>query len=1296
MATIVLGAVGASIGASVGGGVLGLSSVVIGRAVGASVGRAIDQRLMGSGSQTVETGRVERFRLTSASEGSPVAQVFGRMRVAGQVIWATRFGEHQQTSGGGKGAPSQPQTVSYSNTVSLAIALCEGEITRVGRIWADGTEIARDELTLRVYTGSRDQMPDPKIEAVEGAGTVPAYRGTAYVVIEDLDLTRFGNRVPQFTFEVLRAAPAELGVTDLTHGVQGVAMIPGTGEYALATTPVYIEDAPGQTRATNVNSPSGKTDFATSLETLTEELPNCGSISLVVSWFGDDLRCGSCSVMPKVEQSTQDAPAMPWSVSGLGRSAASEVVRDGDDRSVYGGTPTDASVVEAIAAMNAEGKSVMFYPFLLMEQMAGNTLTDPWSGAEGQAALPWRGRITTSLAPGIDGSPDGTAAATDEVDAFFGYASPSDFAISGTTVSYSGPAEWSFRRMILHYAHLCVAAGGVSAFCIGSELRGITRVRSDNGWPGVDHLRLLAAELREILGPDCKIGYAADWTEYAGYQRDGDLLFPLDALWADETIDFVGIDNYMPLSDWRNGADHADAEWGSVYDLDYLQSNIEGGEGFDWYYAGPEHRAAQIRTPITDGAYNEPWVWRAKDMRGWWGNAHHERIGGVRAEEPTAWVPGSKPIWLTEIGCPAVDKGTNEPNAFVDVKSSESRLPYGSNGRRDDLIQMQYLRAMIGYWSDPERNPVSGHYDGPMIDVARTHVWAWDARPYPSFPALSQVWGDADNYTRGHWLNGRVSARSLADVVAEICKRAGVEALDLDRLHGLVRGYAVSDISDARAQLQPLMLAYGFEAIERDGQLVFRSRNGLADRVLDPAELAVSSEVDGQISVTRAPEAEMAGRVRLTFVDAEASNDVRAEEAVFAGDNSNLVSQSEFPLALTRTEGRQIVERWLAEARVARDSVKLALPMSQMDLGAGDVIELPDQGRFRIDHMTVAEGGIVDAVRVEPEIWQPSDWVDAPVTARAFVPPVPVLPLMLDLPLLTGDEVAHAPHLAITAQPWPGSVAVYGSSSDSNYTLNRLVSQRAVIGVTETALGAAQAGIWDRGAAVRVRMLNGNLSSAPIIDVLNGANAVAIGDCSGDWEVFQFAEAELVAEQTFEVSMRLRGQQGTDGLTGEWPPGSYVVLLDGRLPQLDLPLSARGLDRHYRIGPATRPLDDPSYLHQVRGFAGVGLRPYAPAHLRARRAASGDLDITWIRRTRVDGDSWQSVEVPLGEAQEQYVLRVVDGAQVLREVMLSQPNWTYDAAMQASDGVSAPYSLHVAQVSDAFGPGLFRRIDIND
>nr|WP_187429197.1 glycoside hydrolase TIM-barrel-like domain-containing protein [Roseobacter litoralis]MBC6964774.1 hypothetical protein [Roseobacter litoralis] len=1312
MATIVLSAVGAAVGGSIGGTVAGLSTAVIGRAVGATIGKVIDQKLLGQGSEVVETGRVDRFRISSVGEGEALAQIYGRMRLGGQVIWASDFLETVNVSGGGggggKGSPSQPktQTRSYSYSVNLAVAICEGEITRIGRIWANGEEIAPDDLNLRIYKGGRGQLPDPVIEAVEGTGNVPAYRGTAYVVFENLGLERFGNRIPQFSFEVSRPEQLDEEAADLalTYAIKSVAIIPGTGEYALATTPVHYTSGPGSRWSANVNTPNQKTDFSVSLESLVEDLPNCEAGSLVVSWFGDDLRCGSCSVRPRVEKKQFEGENMPWSVAGLTRSSA-QAMPTIDGRPVYGGTPTDLSVIQAIQAMHAAGKQVLFYPFILMDQLESNTLPDPYTTDGTQPKLPWRGRITLSRAPGIAGSPDGTAAANAQVNAFFGHATAAHFSTSGPVVNYTGPNEWSLSRFILHYAALCKAAGGVEAFCISSEMRGLTQIRgAGNVFIAVEKLRALAGQVRAILGPNTKISYAADWSEYFGHQpQDGsnDRYFHLDPLWADPNIDFIGVDNYMPLSDWRDGDAHSDIGAESIYNLDYLRGNIAGGEGYDWYYASEEAAALQDRTPIEDGAYNEPWVYRYKDIKNWWSHEHHDRIGGGRAQTPTAWAPGSKPVWFTEMGCASIDKGTNQPNKFIDMKSSESSLPKYSNGARDEFIQAQYIRAMVSYWGEEDNNPISPTYGGPMVNMNRAFVWAWDARPYPYFPNNSGLWTDAENYARGHWINGRTSARSLASVVAEICTKAGLSQIDTSKLYGTVRGYIVNDVNDARASLQPLMLRYSFDAIERDGFLVFRMRQGQTPIPLDRSILAISDELDGVVEQSRAAQAEMAGRIRLRFVQADAEFDVLAEESVLADERTHSVSTSEIPLALTRGEGRQVAERWLAESRIAREAIRFALPPSCLAMGAGDVIELQGdqtEGRalYRIDRVEQGMLQIVEAVRMDPEVYTSAEMIDDIPSAKAFVPPVPVSALFLDLPLITGDEIPHAPYVAATANPWPGAVAVYQSPSESNFRLLSQVGARSIIGTTQSSLFAAAPGKLDRGAPLEVKLISGSLSSVDLEVMLSGANLAAIGDGNPDnWELFQFGKAELVDTSTYHLSSRLRGQLGSDGLMPDvWPVGSWFVLLNGLPEQIDLSRNLRRVSQTYRVGPARRPVDDPSFTQQSFVFNGNGERPYAPVHLTVDFNELGDLTVSWIRRTRVDGDSWSVPEVPLGEESESYRVQVFKDGAVVKEEMVSAAEWGYPLSQQIADGIALPFEIRVAQMSAVFGAGFERSLSV--
>jgi GTA TIM-barrel-like domain/Putative phage tail protein len=1297
MATILLSAAGAAVGAGFGGTVLGLSGAVIGRAVGATLGRVIDQKLLGAGSQAIEVGRIERFRLMGASDGAMIPLVWGRTRIAGQVIWATQFRETATTTGGGKGAP-KPTTRQFSYTVSLAVALCEGEITRVGRIWADGLEIEKDQLNLRVYRGTETQVSDPKIAAVEGQHNAPAYRGTAYVVIEDLDLSRFGNRLPQFNFEVMRRANSSTtNLPDLPGSIRGVALIPGTGEYALATTRVHYAEKPGVYRSANVNSASGKTDFSTSLEQLNEELPDCDAVSLVVSWFGNDLRCGSCLVQPKVEQKRLDGVGMPWRAGGIGRSAAAEVPAL-NGRAVYGGTPSDASVIEAIRAATQSGKKVMFYPFILMDQLAGNMLPDPWTGEAGQPVLPWRGRITTSIAAGLPGTPDRSFVAAAEVAAFMGTAQPSHFAVSNGAIVYSGPDTWRYRRFILHYAKLCALAGGVEAFCIGSEMVSATRIRgANNSFPMVDALRLLASEVRAILGPSVKISYAADWSEYFGYHIGGNVHFHLDPLWSDANIDFIGIDNYMPVSDWRDGGDHADAHWGTIYNIAYLKANIAGGEGFDWYYDSAEGRAAQRRLPIDDQAYDEAWVFRNKDIASWWRNHHHDRIDGVRQNLPTTWIPQSKPVRFTEYGCGAVDKATNQPNVFIDPKSSESALARFSNGRRDDFIQHQYFVAFAEYWTDPAHNPSSTGYAGAMVDIQKSYAWAWDTRPYPVFPANENLWNDAGNYYRGHWLNGRVTSQPLANVVHDICERAGVADAQTSDLSRVVRGYSVDDIASARAALQPLSLVFAFDAVDREGSLSFQHRGARAVADLTDADLAIDDERFGKPEFTRAGEPDLAGQVQIGFVDDRDAYQVRYADAIFPNESARVVSQSETGIVMNSAEARATAERWLVESRVARDTTQLDLPLSSGRLGAGDVFTY-GAASFRIDRAERRETLRIDAVRVEADHHAVGDAVDQQQLERPFTPPLPVFAAFLDIPNLQESNIPHAPYVAAFAQPWQGDVGVWRSVDNETFVLDTTIPSPAMIATTLSDLRRAQAGVWDDGDALIVELSgNGTLQSVSETALFAGANSLAIGDGSAGFrEILQFRDAELIAPNTFALRRRLRGQLGSDGTMPDvWPTGSQIIVLDLSLRQSGLADSQRGLEQHFRIGSLARGPEDASALILATSFDGNGLRPYPVAHLRADKQTSGPTRFSWIRRTRRGGDSWQSLEVPLAEDSEQYALEIFKDGSLLRRIVVTSATWDHTPAMQAADAVSAPYSVRVSQISQAYGPGPFREVVVS-
>lgn len=1297
MATMLLSAAGSSLGGAAGGSLLGIGAATLGKAAGAVAGGLLDQQILGRGGRAIEGPRVDGLRVQSAGEGGTIPQLFGRMRIGGQMIWSANFLEHvDESRQGGKGGG--PKVKSFRYTVSFAVGLCEGPINRIGRVWADGNELSLADYPHRLHLGGPSQAPDPLIDDIEAGA--PAFRDLAYIVFEDMDLSLFGNRIPQMNFEVYREPrPADDNVDPaeksppLSQMVRGVALSPGSGEFSLETVKVRRKTGPGRTAFENVNTLSEKPDLLVGLDQLQAEAPNCDSVALIVSWFGDDLRAGECAVQPCVEIADKENDPSNWRVSGVGRGGAREVGKDEAGRPVYGGTPTDASVIRSIREMNARGLKVMFYPFILMDVATSNALIDPWTGTAPQPAFPWRGRITTRRAPGVAGSTDKTAAAAFEVASFFGAASPGDFTPKDETVDYGGPQEWSFRRFILHYAHLCAVAGGVDSFCIGSELRGLTQIRSDGStYPAVAELKALAGEVRAILGSGVKIGYAADWSEYFGHHPQdgtGDVFFHLDPLWADPAIDFVGIDNYLPLSDWRYREGHLDADAPSVYSLAYLKGNLEGGEGYDWFYASAEARDDQIRTPISDGAHGEDWVFRPKDIRNWWASPHYDRPGGARGAAKTAWTPRSKPIWFTEIGCPAVDLGANQPNVFVDPKSSENALPHYSRGVRDDYMQRRYLQAAISYWASPANNPTSPLYPGRMIEASRIFVWTWDARPWPDYPNRREVWSDGASHRLGHWITGRLGSASLADIVAEICLSSGLTAFDVSELNGVVHGYLRDDDRMGRETLQSLMMVYAFDAVESEGLLKFRHRDRAPVLDLTAADASLASDGGALLERQRVSEGELPRSVRIGFIDSERDYETGAVEARVVSGRSTRVESVGAPVVLDEASAQEIAARYAAEATAGRESVEISCARRLAALEPGDVVSL-DQQRYRVDAVEDAGPRATVLTRIEAAAYVQAPRVAAPPRAAPVFPATPVESLFLDLPLISGDETG--PYIAAFADPWTGTATLYANDGDDFERIAR-IGAPAVMGVLTAPLPRAEPDLWSRGASLDVTLFGGGLSAKSDLAVLNGSNRAAIRTPSGEWEILQFAAAELVAPDQWRLTRLLRGQAGTETFIGDpTPAGADFVLLNSAVVEAPTPLSMRGLERRWRIGPTRKPVSHDSYVDFEAAYDAVRLRPYAPTRLRIHKdAASGDVHASWTRRTRVDGDNWAGIEAPLGETRETYRIEIGD----LREEIVDAPAWTWASAAQAADGLSGPVQIAVSQLSDQFGPGPSTKVIVN-
>jgi len=224
MATLVLSTAGRVVGGPIGG------------AVGAFLGQQIDQRLFAPKAR--RGPQLGDLAVQTSHYGSDIPKLFGRMRIAGTVIWSTDLRERRSSGGGGKG---QPKTVAYSYSASFAVAVSGRPILGVGRIWADGRLLRgqagdfKSATEFRLYLGGEAQEVDPLIASVEGAGAAPAYRGLAYAVFEDFELADYGNRIPSLTFEVEADSgevPAAAVAESLSDGAIAAGPSPALAGYA--------------------------------------------------------------------------------------------------------------------------------------------------------------------------------------------------------------------------------------------------------------------------------------------------------------------------------------------------------------------------------------------------------------------------------------------------------------------------------------------------------------------------------------------------------------------------------------------------------------------------------------------------------------------------------------------------------------------------------------------------------------------------------------------------------------------------------------------------------------------------------------------------------------------------------------------------------------------------------------------------------------------------------------------------------------------------------------------------------
>ncbi|ETO91141.1 MAG: hypothetical protein P857_627 [Candidatus Xenolissoclinum pacificiensis L6] len=1109
--------------------------------------------------------------------GHIIPLVYGTAKVQGYVIWSLPIDKELN------------EKSQYNYYVTCAIAIAQGPVKSVLKIWANDLVFDIEKYTHTIYYGDEIQEVDSLIASYEPM--TPAFRGLVYIVFEKLPLAEFNNTIPKFSF-IVNAGP----VDDLERMVNGINIIPGTGEFVYDTsiirkTPGYYDhDAwinSGISEKVNQHCNYEDTDIVVSLQQMQDTFPNIQWVSVVVSWFIDSLDVSTCNIYPAVEY--KDAVTHPkyWQVAQYTRENAKVVTKNSQGRVIYGGTINDLSLVEYIDLLHMKGYKVLVTFFLLVDDID----------------KPWRGHIEGDI-NGIENFNN------------------------------------QYNNFILHYANLI--GQRVEAFIIGSELEAYTNLRDHNGvYHGITNLVYLAGLVREIIGDDILISYAANWTEYNKPQ--------MDILWSNENINIVSIDAYFPLTDIPQPL-HG-------FTVDELIEWWDKGEGYDYFYINSNDKKDKI-------FYESP-IYAVKNIEYWWNNLHYDD-----KKQETSWVPKSKNIWFTEYGFASVDNCTSQPHVFFTANKPE--FPYYSVGKVDVLAQRNAIIATLRRWLESDV-------------VTNFFLWCWDARPFPSFPQLHNVWMDGSDWKYGHWVQGKVYGVSLSYIVYDICLRAGLleEQILSTALSDIVMGYIIDKPINSRQALQNLQNVYFFNILEKDKKIC-----ALYDQ---ESVISLHTECIVGDSIRRETQHmnHLPPSIELLFLNYERHCEWDIE--YICKNNNGKKNTINIPVVMYEEQASAIANILFNKLCYERISYNFST-YSDVEIIPGDIISLYDELLSKIVHIKVEktrQGKVreVFGVLYIPEIYSyffSRYSIDISQETTVNVKPGDTFLNILDIPSLptSSQDILY---FVIIAQDndWRG-MTLYNNGLFLCDT-----KQLSVIGKSNYVLRKGFSECIDTVSEIIITLIYGTLTSLTDEDFLNFGNLSMIGK-----EIIQFQYAEQISNNQYKLKNILRGCCGTEHYMDTHEENEDFILLDANVIKLETQKSDIETVQQY----STQSIGSDNMLHFNILYTNYSRRPFSVAHLKViYNSFNDEYIVSWVRRSRIHYVWSDYTDIPLDEQYEKYYLEIIFKDIIKRGEYIHNSNqFIYTQEMQKNDTIGTGLLVfRVYQVSDIVGLGVVNEVSYN-
>jgi hypothetical protein len=531
-------------------------------------------------------------------------------------------------------------------------------------------------------------------------------------------------------------------------------------------------------------------------------------------------------------------------------------------------------------------------------------------------------------------------------------------------------------------------------------------------------------------------------------------------------------------------------------------------------------------------------------------------------------------------------------------------------------------------------------------------------------------------------------------IIRDILRRAGFSALTVDAssLQGYVTGLGIGKRGSLRAAVDDLLYLFQIDAIESDGVLKFTFRGKTPVVTLSSADLVpISDEPQQLVSLSRKEWFSLPNRVDIVYPDIDNDHENSTESGERQVVDNNNFSSIQTAIVLNSAKAKEIASTLLDTLYVEIFTLSFSTFLKYGYLEVGDVVAVTSFNRtwnVRISKMKTS-GNLIEIEGITTDIGTYDQKQVVGVTPPSVVIVSKALTstvLALDIPIVDDTNDVPGYFLGVLKDPidtaWRYS-EVYSSSNNVSFSLASTLSTTLTAGVTNTILPLGPTEIFlDRSSSVTVTLTNGTLISVTYDNLLNGENGCIIGT-----ELLQFQTATLIGPNTYTLTNLLRGRRGTEWAMGTHSIGETFVLAGPALTTRNISQFAIDVIEYLKCvsnGQALTDVTSSSFTPR-----NVRQKPFSPVSISSKRDISGNVTISWKRRTRIGGEWRSNVEVSLGETSESYQIDVYNGAAIVRTLSSTVPQVVYSVAEQTQDfgSIQSSIVIKIYQMSSVVGRG---------